>query len=305
MHPTHRPKVFEECAGHSPESHAHSHKTQERKKLLFCMVLTLSMMGVEIAGGFLSGSLALLSDAGHMFTDFFTLAMSFFAILIASRPVNAHKTYGYFRAEVITALFNGILLIGASGFIFYEAYERLSEPVPVHTTEMLLIALLGLIINLLSGYLLFDVRGKDINLKGAFAHVLSDTLSSVGVVIGALVIRFTAWTRIDPLLSFLIGSLVLFWAGKLVRDSIHILMESTPKHINLTELVEILKKEVKGVKEIHDVHVWEITTHMYAMTAHVTTDCKLLSECMGMTERINQVVSERFHIEHVNLQYEC
>jgi cobalt-zinc-cadmium efflux system protein len=262
-------------------------------------------MGVEIAGGFFSKSLSLLSDAGHMFTDFFTLSMSFFAILIASKPVNPHKTYGYFRAEVITALFNGLLLIGAALFIFYEAALRLTHPVEVHSLSMLVVAGVGLIVNLISGALLFGVREKDLNLRGAFSHVLSDTLSSLGVVAGALILRSTGWAKIDSILSILIGSLVLFWAIKLVRDSLHILMESTPKHIQIPQLIQTLKEEVEGVRDIHDIHIWEITTHMYAMTAHVTvSECSLI-DCMKMTASINRLLSEKFHIEHANLQFEC
>jgi cobalt-zinc-cadmium efflux system protein len=303
MHPVHRPKVFE-GEDHS-HSHPHPHKIQERKKLLICMSLTFTTMLVEIVGGLLSHSLSLVSDAGHMFTDLFTLAMSFFAILVASRPVSLEKTYGYFRAEVITALLNGLLLIGAALFIFYEAFERLRIPVQVHSLLMLVVSGIGLIVNLVSGYLLFDVREKDLNLKGAFSHVLSDTLSSLGVVIGALVIRFTGWAKIDSILSILIGSLVLFWAAKLIRDSVHILMESTPKHIQIPQLIQTLKDEVREVRDIHDIHIWEITTHMYAMTAHVTVSECSLKDCMKMTDSINHLLSDRFHIEHVNIQYEC
>jgi cobalt-zinc-cadmium efflux system protein len=303
MNPLHRPKIFE--ASHVIHSHSHSHKFRERRRLALSILLTGSMMVIEVIGGIFSGSLALLSDAGHMFTHFFALLMSLFAILISSKPVNHHKTYGYFRAEVLTALFNGIILIGISFYIFYEAYDRTVRPIPVKSVEMLIIALLGLIVNLVTGILLYEVRGRDINLKSAFAHMVSDTLSSVGVVAGAVVIHYTGWTNIDPLLSTIISLLILFWAGRLIFDSIHILMESTPKHINISELTGAIKNEVKGIKEIHDVHIWEITTHMYAMTAHVTIDECSVSECMKKTERINQLLSERFHIEHINLQYEC
>src|SRR5262245_13640867 len=305
MHPAHRPKIFGEIQAHSHHDHSQPHRVEERRKLLFCILLTGIMMVVEVIGGVFSRSLALLTDAGHMLTDLFTLAMSFFAILIASRPVNYRKTYGYFRAEILTALFNGVLLIGISLFIFYEAYQRIRRPVQIYPREMLVIALIGLLVNLISGYFLYEVRGKDLNLKGAFFHVLSDALSSLAVVIGALVIWGVGWLQIDPILSILIGTLVLFWAFKLVRDSIHILMESTTKHIDMKELLEIMKREVGGIKEIHDVHIWEITTHMYAMTAHVTVEECSLSECMKKTEIINLLLSERFHIEHVNLQYEC
>ena len=306
MQPVHRPRIFEHShAVSGADSHRHPHKVKERKRLLLSIGLTGATMVLEAVGGYLSGSLALLSDAGHMLTHFFALCMSFFAILIASRPVNLQKTYGYFRAEVLAALFNGFFLVGVSLYIFYEAYARLRHPLPVNGVEMFVIGAIGLAVNLATGILLYEVRGRDINLRSAFAHMLSDTLSSVGVVAGALVIHYTGFTQIDPILSIVISVLILFWAIRLAVDSVHILMESTPKHIDIAVLVETIQNEVEGVLEIHDVHIWEITTHMYAMTAHVKVNDCTLSHCMKMSESINRILSDRFQIEHVNLQYEC
>lgn len=302
MHPSHRPKKM---GPHShSESHSHAHKP-ERKVLKICLILTAMLMVLEIVGGVYSHSLALLSDAGHVFTDLFTLGFSFVAILLTDRPADFQKTYGYYRAEVLAALLNGILLIGVALLIFYEGVLRLSHPAPIHTSPMFVIAGVGLIGNLISGFLLHRVKGKDLNLKGAYLHILSDTLSSVGVLIGTIVIHFTGWIAIDSLLSMMISAVILFWAGKLLMDSIHILMESTPKHINLSELTQAIQQEVKEIQEIHDLHVWEITTHMYAMTAHLTIEEMPVSDSMKITEKINSLLSERFHIEHTNLQYEC
>jgi len=262
-------------------------------------------MFAEILGGFYSGSLALLSDAGHMFTDLFALLGSFFAILIASRPVNPSKTYGYYRIEVIAAFLNGLLLMGVALYIFYEAYERYFVPQTVKITLMFWVALLGLGVNLLTTFILHDVKESNLNLKGAYFHVISDTVSSLAVVLGAIVIYKTGFAKIDPILSACISLLILFWAFRVVKDSIHVLMESTPKHIHMEEVIETLRREVGGIQNLHDIHIWEITTHMYAMTAHVNVEDCRISENMKRTQKINQILSERYHIEHVNLQYEC
>src|SRR4029434_6827885 len=305
MQPVQRPRVCEAPDPDHSHSHGHAHKLKERRRLIFSIVLTGLTLLLEAVGGWLSGSLALLSDAGHMLTHFFALSMSFFAILIACRPVNRQKTYGYFRAEVLAALFNALFLLGVSLYIFYEAYLRIRHPLPVKAVEMLIIAFVGLVVNLVTGALLYDVRSRDINLRSAFTHMLSDTLSSVGVVLGAVIIYFTGFTRIDPLLSIVIGALIFFWALRLSVDSIHNLMESTPKHIDIAVLIDTIQKEVEGVQEVHDVHIWEITTHMYAMTAHVRVEDCTLSHCMKMSESINRILADRFQIEHANIQFEC
>jgi len=297
---SHRPK---EASGHG-HSCSGSHKSKEKRRLLFCLALIFTTMAVEAAGGYLSGSLALLSDAGHMFTDFFALLGSFFAMLIAARPVNSSKTYGYYRAEVIAAFLNGLLLMGVSVFIVLEAYERFFHPQPVQAGMMLAVGLLGLAVNFLTTYLLHDVKENDLNLKGAYLHMISDTASSLAVVAAAALILFGVKAKIDAVLSVFISALIFFWAFKVVRDSVHVLMESTPKHIRLEELSATLKREVEGIEGLHDIHVWEITANMYAMTAHVNVRDCLVSENQVRTERIHRILSERYHIEHINLQYE-
>lgn len=295
----HRPKELKHssCAG--------GHKTQEKKRLLFSMTLVFVTMLAEAFGGYFSGSLALFSDAGHMFTDFFALLGSFFAMLLASRPANSHKTYGYYRAEVIAAFLNGLFLMGVSIWIVLEAYERYFNPHAVQVFWMLGIGLAGLGVNLVTTFLLHDVKENNLNLKGAYLHMISDTASSVAVVIAALLILLGMSPKIDSLLSVFISLVIFFWAYRVVRDSIHVLMESTPKHIRLEEVARILKQEVEGIKDLHDIHIWEITANMYAMTAHVNVEDCRVSENMKRSEKIQQLLSERFHIEHINLQYEC
>lgn len=297
---SHRPKEL-----NSHQSCSHGHKTKEKKRLLFCMVLISITMLAELVGGYLSGSLALLSDAGHMFTDFFALLGSFFAMLIAARPVNSSKTYGYYRAEVIAAFVNGLFLMGISIFIAFEAYQRFQHPQVVEASLMLWIGLLGLGVNFLTTYLLHNVKGNDLNLQGAYLHMISDTASSLAVVIAALLIMFGAWPKIDSILSVFISALIFFWAYRVVRDAVHVLMESAPKHIRIEELEETLKREVEGIEGLHDVHVWEITSNMYAMTAHAhVRDC-MISSNKARTEKIQKILSEKYHIEHINIQYEC
>ncbi len=262
-------------------------------------------MGVEAIGGWLSGSLSLISDSAHMFTDLFTLGLSFFAINLSAKPADFQKTYGYYRAEVLGAFLNSILLIGVSGLIFYDAIGRFRNPIPIESGLMFWVALFGLLINLVSMGLLHGRSHQSINLKAAYLHVLSDALGSIGVVVSAAIIHWSGWNVIDSILSLWIGGLVLYWAIRLFLDSIHILMESTPKHIQIAELIETLTQQIEGIQEMHDVHVWEITSDMYAMTAHITVTEMTVSDTMKVTERVNLLVSERYHIEHVNLQYEC
>lgn len=301
MELSHKPKDVQD--GHSNCSHGH--KTQEKKRLIICMALVLVTMLAEVVGGYLSGSLALLSDAGHMFTDFFALLGSFFAMLIASKPVNSSKTYGYYRAEVIAAFLNGVFLIAVSIFIVVEAYERYQNPQPVAAGIMLAIGFIGLAVNFLTAFLLHGVKKNDLNLRSAYLHMLSDAASSVAVVVAAIWILLGGWTKIDSILSVFISVMIFFWAFRVVKDSVHVLMESTPQHINLEEVKETLKREVPGIQDLHDVHIWEITSNMYAMTAHVNVmDC-LVSENSLRTEKVQKILSERYHIEHVNLQYEC
>lgn len=304
MEYSHRPKDVNASHAHGGAC-GHLRSSNEKRRLLMSLGLTGITMLAELLGGYFSGSLALLSDAGHMFTDMFALLGSFFAILIAARPVNFSKTYGYYRAEVIAAFLNGLLLMGVSIYIFYEAYHRFFVPEIVNPSLMFWIALIGLGVNFLTTFILHDVKDSNLNLKGAYLHVISDTASSLAVVIAALVIAKTGYTKIDPILSFLISGVILFWSFRVVRDSVNVLMESTPKHIRVEEVIEILKSEVEGVKDLHDIHIWEITTHMYTMTAHVNVDDCRISQNAIRTEKINRILSERFHIEHVNLQYEC
>lgn len=290
---------------HEERDHRHSHRQVERRRLLLTMSLTGSTMIVEVIGGVMTGSLALLSDAGHMLTHFFALLVSFIAIKLAALPTRPNRSFGLYRVEVLAALFNGLTLLLITGGIFYEAVARLLEPSPVKELPMFIVAVLGLVVNLASAAILIDVGKADLNIRSAFLHMVGDTASSVGIVIGAIVIYFTGWYVIDPLLSMLIAVVILIWSWNLLRDSISILLETAPKHVDMDEIVASILEHAPEVDEAHDIHIWEITSQMYSMTAHLLfrEDCPV-SECARIFERLEAHLAEKFQISHVNFSPE-
>ncbi len=300
MYPSHKPTLQRES--HHCASHA---RMQSGKRLLFGIIATLAVMILEIVGGIYSGSLALLSDAAHMVTDLLSLSLSYLAYLLASKPADFQKTYGYYRAEVLVAFVNGLLLLVAAVFIFYEAIERLITPHPIEINLMLGVAAVGLVANVSTALLLSSVRDHNLNLRGAFLHVFSDAVSSALIVVSAIILKFIPFYGLDSILSLILSLVIAFWSLRLLKDSVHILMESTPKHIQIEKLIEELRRKIPEVLDLHDVHVWEITQQMYSLTAHVQVkDCSV-SETQILTERINRFLSEHYRIEHTNLQWEC
>jgi len=277
----------------------------KRGRLKMVIIITAIVMGIEVVGGFLTNSLALLSDAGHMLTHLFALGMSLFAIVLAARPVTKEKTYGFYRAEILVAFVNGIVLLFLTAFIFYKAIFRIISPQPVADLQMLLVAIIGLAANGAGIFLLHGIGREDINVKSAFLHLIGDTASSVAVVLGGLIIYYTGNFLIDPLISILIGILILIWAGKLLAESTNILLEATPRHLDIDEMVSFIKRRVPAVKAIHHVHVWVITSHMYAMTAHVIIEDITVSQSHKILEKINQLVANEFDISHTNIQFEA
>lgn len=291
---------------HKPtgEWEAHEHRPREQRHLLLTLILTGITMIIEIVGGLLSGSLALLSDAGHMLTHFLSLSVSYFAIRIASRPTAAHRSFGLYRTEILAALFNGLTMFLVVAAIIYEAIHRMTEPVAIASGEMFIIASVGLIVNLASAAILARVRSGDINVRSAFMHMLGDTISSVGVVGCAILIHYTGWLMADPLVSLLIAALILYWGYQLTRDSIDILMEATPRHLSVDRVIATILEEIPEIHQLHDVHIWEITSHMYTMTAHALTDDLRVSETHRLLERLTNLVHDRFNISHANIQFE-
>lgn len=296
------------CASSNLEENSQSPdevRSFKRSRLKMVIIITAIVMGIEVVGGFLTNSLALLSDAGHMLTHLFALGMSFFAIVLAARPVTKEKTYGFYRAEILVAFVNGIVLLFLTAFIFYKAIFRIISPQPVAELQMLLVAILGLAANGAGIFLLHGIGRGDINVKSAFLHLIGDTASSVAVVLGGLIIYYTGNFLIDPLISILIGILILIWAGKLLAESTNILLEATPKHLDIDEMVSFIKRRVPAIKAIHHVHVWVITSHMYAMTAHVIVEDITVNQSHKILDRINELLEEQFDISHTNIQFEA
>jgi cobalt-zinc-cadmium efflux system protein len=263
------------------------------------LLLTSTFFVVEAVAGYITNSLALLSDAGHMLSDMLALFVSFYAAKMSRRAPTAEKSYGYYRTEVLAALFNGLILFLMIGFIYYEALQRLFVPVTINSTGVIAIGGAGLIVNLISAWLLHG--HQDLNVRGAYYHVLTDAFGSVGALLAGLLILLTGWSIFDPLLSFLIGALVLFSAWSLIRDSINILMEAVPKHLNLGRIREEVKK-LTGVENIHDLHVWSIGSQSHALSAHIVVQQNY--DPIDVRARVEDLLRSTFHLDHTTLQVE-
>jgi len=286
----------------SESAHSHDYRSVEKRKLKLAMIVTGVVMVLEIAGGFLTNSLALLSDAGHMFTHLFALGVALFAIVIASKDPCHHRTFGLYRAEILAALFNSIFLFGVTALILYEGIKRLLNPEEVLALQMLLVAGIGLVANLASVLILRGSHRDDINVRGAFLHVLADTLSSVVILIGGVVITFTNLNVIDPILSIGISILIFVWAQKLFRESVNILLEAAPKGIDTDIISDAIRREIPKVKDIYDMHIWVITSGMYSFTAHVAVDEPDLDKQREIIEKVNRLLREKYRIEHTTIQ---
>jgi len=295
---------MDQAVKHEERGHERPSRYQSSWRLKTTLIITATTMVVEFVGGYFTGSLALISDAWHMFTHALALGMSYAAILIASRPSPKEKSFGLYRVEILAAFLNGIFLLGVIVVIFWQAALRIINPIPIMAVQVFWIGLLGLAVNLVCAVILRGASHHDLNVRGAFLHMLTDTLSSVGVVTAAVVIYFTGWVLIDPLVSIGIGLLILRWAWDFLKDSVNILLESTPRHIKIDEIRNCLKREIPEIRKIHDMHVWEITSNMYSMTAHLIIPDVRISEGHEIIDRANKILSERFSIEHTNLQLE-
>jgi cobalt-zinc-cadmium efflux system protein len=293
--------------GGLPMSHPHEAEhiaPMGNRPLIITLAIVAGVMVVEIVGGLLSNSLALLGDAGHMLVDVLALGLSLFALNLAKRPSTPTRTYGYHRIEIMAALVNGSILVLVSALIFYEAYGRFLKPPEVKTPLMLLVAVIGLIANLTGIMLLRRGSRGTLNVKAAFWHILGDTISSVGVIVGGVIITFTGWGIVDPIIATIIGCIILWGAVRLVRDSVDILMESVPKHIQVEKVVDTLKS-VAGVEDVHDIHVWTITSGLHALSAHLLIRDQMVSRSTEVVEAVNHSLAEQFGITHTTLQLEC
>jgi len=238
------------------------------RKLLIVLVLTLVFMVVEAVGGWLSGSLALIADAGHMLTDAGALGLSLVTATLARRPATPSRTFGYLRLEILAALVNGAVLLVVAGWVVVEAMQRLRAPVAVEADLFLVIASIGLVVNLAGLWILHGAHHGSLNVRGAYLHIVGDALGSVGAIAAALVIRYTGWLPADPIISILLSLLILVGAWRLVRESVEVLLEAVPAHVDLAA-VRSGMLAVAGVQAVHDLHVWTVTSGMVAMSGHV------------------------------------
>lgn len=289
-------------AGH----HHHHHVPSDRRRLLAALLLTGGFMLVEGIGGWWSGSLALLADAGHMLTDTFALGLAWLAVGVARRPPDSDRTYGYHRFEVLAAFVNGLVLLVVVGGIYYEAALRLFHPEPVAAGEMLVIAFIGLLANIASFALLHGGQHEhehaNLNRRAALLHVAGDLLGSVAAIIAALVILATGWTPIDPLLSLVIGLLILRSTWAIIRESGQVLLEAAPADMDVAELSEALQREVPGVIDVHHVHVWSLTPERPLLTLHLRAS----PECDSarMLTAVKRLLARRYGITHSAVQIE-
>lgn len=273
-----------------------------QRRLSVALVLAATYMVAEVIGGLITGSLALLADAGHMLSDVVALALSLVAIRIAQRPANSSNTYGYRRSEILAALVQGVLLVGVSVFIFIEAIERFREPREVMGGAMLGIAAGGLLVNLVGLAVLNSGRRDNLNIRGAWLHVLSDALGSVGAIVAGSVIWFGGPTWADSLASVLIATLVIHASWSLLREAVDVLMEAAPAHIDV-DRVRASIDELGGVLAVHDLHVWTITSGMISLSGHVVA--KDGSDTAQLLQQICDRLQEQFGIEHSTIQIEA
>ncbi len=267
------------------------------------MLVTFCVFIGEVVGGIWSGSLALLSDAAHVMSDVASLLISWLAIYLSTRPATPSRTYGYHRAEVLAALINGVSLIGISGWIFYEAYQRYLFPGTIKVNGMLIVACLGFVANLIILWQLHGESPGNLNVRSAVLHVIGDTLSSVAVVIGGVVIYWTGWSLVDVILSCLIGGIILISALNVTKEAVHILLENSPRNVDAQIVAERICR-LEPVEAIHDIHIWSLCSNYCALSAHVVVDENSPLSSHEILRQINSVLQTHFGINHTTLQLE-
>lgn len=273
--------------------------------LFLCILLTATMMVIEFVAGLFTGSLMLISDAIHMLSHAASLGVSFLAIILAQKKSGVKLSFGLYRVEILAALFNGIGLAGFSLWIVYEGITRLLAPVTVLGPELTAVAVAGLAVNLTTALILQRAGLEDLNTKSAFLHMLADTFSSVGIVVGGIIISFTNWNIVDPILSMVVAGVVARWSWGLLRDSTLILLEHKPKHLDVQDIVNELEREFEEIKDVHDIHLWEITSQFISMTIHIVLDDVMLSETHHIRSRTVDYLRHKFGIAQVVIQFEC
>jgi cobalt-zinc-cadmium efflux system protein len=282
--------------------HDESHHPRKARYLKWALVITIGFVVAEVIGGLHAHSLALLSDAGHNFTDALAIMLAALALYFQAKPANEVKTYGYHRAGVLAAFVNALTMLLLSAYIFYESWERLRSPQPVNEVTMIVIAAAGIGVNVL--IMRWMARDRDdLNIRAAYLHMLGDALGSVAIIIGAVAIRLTGWYWVDPVLSIFIGALIVWAAWAIVKESLNILLEGLPGGMKLEAVVEAIRG-VDGVIDVHDLHVWSLGSSTHALSCHVQIEDVPPSASDSILARINAVLCERFHIHHTTIQFE-
>jgi cobalt-zinc-cadmium efflux system protein len=289
-------------------NHVHSHlshvASQTVSRLALSLSLTALFVVLEAGAGLYANSLALLTDAAHNVTDVIALGLSWYAVSLTTRPSNSQKTYGYHRAGILVALANSTTLVLISLGVFYEAYQRIKSPLEIKSVVLVIVGFIAVVINLVTALLVRRGSEHDLNLRSVFLHLMGDVVSTIGAVVAGIVIYFTHANWLDPFVSVLIGFLILYNAWGILRETVGILLESTPRDVDMESMVVDIKK-VKGVLGVHDLHVWSLAQNLRTMSAHILTDDLPISEGAEIQRQINEVVFHRYHIAHATLQLEC
>jgi cobalt-zinc-cadmium efflux system protein len=285
----------------SRHAHANNRRKDSFRRLAWTLALVLAYMAAEVVGGLLTNSLALLADAGHMLSDAAALGLSLFAMWIARRPPTSQRTFGYYRAEILAALVNGATLIAIAIYIFSEAYQRFRKPPAVLGGWMLVVAVLGLLVNLGGLWILHGARDESLNVRGAWLHVLGDAAGSVGAIVAGVLIWTLGWNWVDPLAGALICLLILVSSWRLLKETVGVLMEHAPSHIDVDKVRDAIM-EINGVDGVHDLHVWTITSGLVSLSAHVSVE--RVAPDGDLLHEVRRALRERFGIDHVTIQLE-
>jgi len=288
-----------ECA--TAEHPSLPERRAEGRRLLLSLVLTLGVVLLEILGGLWSGSLALLSDAGHVVTDAVALVLSLATVWIAMRPADAKRTFGYYRFEILSALLNGVILLPISAGIAIEAWHRFREPHEIHPLPMIGVAAIGLVVN--AGQFVLLRRSQSMNVRAAMLHALFDAMSALGVMAAGAVLLLTGWRWVDPVASVFISAVIVLGAFRLMRDAVNVLLEAVPAHLDLAEVFRAVAG-VDGVVEVHDLHIWTLTSQIHALSAHLVVQTTTSADNDALLTRVRSMLCDRFDIDHVTLQIE-
>ncbi len=289
---------------HEPLNPGTGHSAGIGSRIGLSLAITLAFMLVEVTAGLWGNSLALITDAAHNFTDVLSLALSWYAVRLTGRPANADKTFGYHRAGILAALVNSTALVVVAVGIFYESYRRFAAPLHVHADLLMAVGAAGLLVNAGTAWLVSHGSEHDLNLRSVFVHLMADVLSTLGAAVAGVIIYFTGFNQVDPAVSVLIGLLIVWNAWRIVQKALDILLEGTPKDVDMDEMVKDLL-DVEGVRGVHDLHVWSISQNLRMMSAHIITGDISIRSGADIQRRINEILGRDYHIAHATLQMEC